>query len=581
MPIFRGKQFASAESDYKDSVRVVQRTNINFNTLIYTVDNISLEHANRVLLVGQTTSSQNGIYSWNFSTKKLTRATDADSSKEISAGLKVYVEEGDVNANTTWVLVSPGIITLGVSDLTFIRENRLGSLDIAGTYGSGSKSAVITIDEYGDISQIIEQPISISGLPSQTGNSGKYLKTDGSSASWETASTTLAGLSDVDTSNVSDNYFLTYDSNSSTWVAEQGIADGTVIDGGNLDGASSGSGITNIAEVHNLADLSDVSISNLVTNQVLKFNGTNWINSTLSASGGSNSYNDLTDKPNFATVATSGSYTDLINKPSLFSGSYTDLTNKPTIPSVPTTVSSFTNDAGYLTSVGTINYSDLTNKPTLFSGDYADLTGKPSIPDAQVQSDWTSTSGISQILNKPSLSTVATSGSYSDLTDKPTLFSGSYTDLTDKPSLATVATSGSYNDLTDKPSSSSNSSNNQYTLTGTTTNATETEIFVEGVSNSRIDVSVNTTVYYNIDMVARRTDTPGDHAAFYIKGVANNNAGTTSDIGSLYEVIVARTDAGLSVDVRADNTTDTINIYVTGVANKTFSWKCVLTKIEV
>jgi hypothetical protein len=31
-----------------------------------------------------------------------------------------------------------------------------------------------------------------------------------------------------------------------------------------------------------------------------------------------------------ATVATSGSYTDLTNKPTLFSGSYTDLTNKPT-----------------------------------------------------------------------------------------------------------------------------------------------------------------------------------------------------------------------------------------------------------
>lgn len=33
----------------------------------------------------------------------------------------------------------------------------------------------------------------------------------------------------------------------------------------------------------------------------------------------------------------------------LFSGNYNDLTNKPTIPVVPTNVSSFTNDAGYLT----------------------------------------------------------------------------------------------------------------------------------------------------------------------------------------------------------------------------------------
>lgn len=33
----------------------------------------------------------------------------------------------------------------------------------------------------------------------------------------------------------------------------------------------------------------------------------------------------------------------------LFSGNYNDLTNKPTIPTVPTNVSAFTNDAGYLT----------------------------------------------------------------------------------------------------------------------------------------------------------------------------------------------------------------------------------------
>jgi hypothetical protein len=44
-------------------------------------------------------------------------------------------------------------------------------------------------------------------------------------------------------------------------------------------------------------------------------------------------YSSLSGTPTFATVATSGSYVDLTNKPTLFSGSYTDLTNKPTIPS--------------------------------------------------------------------------------------------------------------------------------------------------------------------------------------------------------------------------------------------------------
>lgn len=71
------------------------------------------------------------------------------------------------------------------------------------------------------------------------------------------------------------------------------------------------------------------------------------------------------------------------------------------------------------------------------SGDYDDLLNKPTIPAAQVNSDWDAVSGVAQILNKPSLATVATSGSYSDLSGTP--------------NLATVATSGSYNDLSNKP----------------------------------------------------------------------------------------------------------------------------------
>lgn len=49
--------------------------------------------------------------------------------------------------------------------------------------------------------------------------------------------------------------------------------------------------------------------------------------------------------------------------------------------------------------------AQILNKPVLAavatSGQYADLSGKPTIPAAQVNADWNSTSGPSQILNKP------------------------------------------------------------------------------------------------------------------------------------------------------------------------------------
>jgi len=73
---------------------------------------------------------------------------------------------------------------------------------------------------------------------------------------------------------------------------------------------------------------------------------------------------------------------------------------------------------------------------------------------AQIQSDWTQTDtgAVDYIKNKPSLASVATSGDYNDLSNLPTLFSGSYTDLTNAPMLATVATSGLYSDLSGTPS---------------------------------------------------------------------------------------------------------------------------------
>ena len=65
------------------------------------------------------------------------------------------------------------------------------------------------------------------------------------------------------------------------------------------------------------------------------------------------------------------------------------------------------------------------NKPNLAavatSGSYNDLSNKPTIPAAQVNSDWNANSGVAEILNKPNLATVATSGSYADLTNKPTI----------------------------------------------------------------------------------------------------------------------------------------------------------------
>jgi len=163
MPIFRGKNFVSSASDYKDSVRVSTRSNVNISASMFTIDGITLSDKDRVLLVGQTSQTENGIYSWASATNKLTRSTDADSIFELSAGNKIYVEEGNTQGKTSWTLITPGALTPGTSALVFSKETRINSIDISGTYGGPGKSIEIAVDETGQINSIIEYDIDVDG----------------------------------------------------------------------------------------------------------------------------------------------------------------------------------------------------------------------------------------------------------------------------------------------------------------------------------------------------------------------------------------------------------------------------------
>ncbi len=129
-----------------------------------------------------------------------------------------------------------------------------------------------------------------------------------------------------------------------------------------------------------LSGLTDTTLSNVQSYNFLQWDGSTWRNSYASIRHleDVDSAGPLSDNDTPVWVAGNnqfefrqyfnGDYNDLSNKPTLFSGSYNDLTDTPTIPTVPTNVSDFTNDAGYITSAA------------VFSGSYNDLTDKPSIP---------------------------------------------------------------------------------------------------------------------------------------------------------------------------------------------------------
>ena len=78
------------------------------------------------------------------------------------------------------------------------------------------------------------------------------------------------------------------------------------------------------------------------------------------------------------------------------------------------------------------------NNKSVLDGITAEKVAAWDAAESNVQSDWNATSGDTFILNKPSLAKVATSGSYNDLNNKPTLFSGDYNDLSNQPIIPSV-----------------------------------------------------------------------------------------------------------------------------------------------
>ena len=208
------------------------------------------------------------------------------------------------------------------------------------------------------------------------------------------------------------------------------------------------------------------------------------------------------------------------------------------------------------------------------SGDYLKSTGSsiewstfPSIPAAQVNVDWNSNSGVTQILNKPTLATVATTGSYNDLINlptipaaqlqsdwnqsnsasldfiknKPTIFSGNYSDLSGRPSIpATISDLSDVNLSNPVPDGSGikwDSSTNRWvsgTFAGSsyTNSDVDNHLNITGVSAGKI-LSWNGSDYAWVD---DQTGGGGGGGSTTFTGLTDTPANFTSQAGKYLRV---------------------------------------------
>ena len=140
--------------DVKQSVRVATTEEITLSGT-QTIDGVSVIVGNRVLVKNQGTASENGIWVVNSST--WSRASDADSDAEVTAGLFTFVEQGTVNGDAGWVLTTNNPITVGTTGLTFAQFSGTGQI----TAGAGLTKDGNTLNVVGTADRITANADSI------------------------------------------------------------------------------------------------------------------------------------------------------------------------------------------------------------------------------------------------------------------------------------------------------------------------------------------------------------------------------------------------------------------------------------
>lgn len=101
---------------WKEAVRAASTANVAALSGLTAIDGVTPIANDRILLKDQTTGSQNGI--WLAQSGAWTRALDADAVGELE-GAVMFVNEGTLNADTSWVCTTNGAITPGTTTTTW------------------------------------------------------------------------------------------------------------------------------------------------------------------------------------------------------------------------------------------------------------------------------------------------------------------------------------------------------------------------------------------------------------------------------------------------------------------------------
>lgn len=449
---------------YSAGVQTISSTNIN-------LDQSTL--ADGHLIIWDTTS--NAFINVGFveqfgaiptTTSALTNNSNFVTQAQVTSQLSTYATGGGVDltgyATETYVQnqisnVNSSIFSGDYNDLT---NKPSIPTPFSGVYADLTSKPTLFSGDYDDL---INTPTIFSGNYNDLTNQPNIPSITGL-ATESYVNTQIAGITDNDAQTLSlSGTNITISGGNSLDVAglqQQLQLTGTTLTIGGANGnsvdMSSFSGVATSV----IGNLQDVDPTAATDNQILQFNSTTnkWESTSVDIS-------TLADSTNL-----------------LFDGNYNSLTNRPNIP----------ND------LLDLNITDGTNGQVLktnglgsfFFADESGGGGGGGISLTDISTTVSSASGAGSLsynnvtgvltFRPADLSSYSTfSGSYNDLTNKPTLFSESYNDLTDKPALF----DGQYSSLTGAP-----------TIPADVSDLTDSTNLLSGsYGNSNVDTHLNTS----------------------------------------------------------------------------------------
>lgn len=139
----------AAGLDLKESVVVATTTgetdiDLTLGTFGGVVDGYTLQDGDRVLVKNQNSNKEdNGVYIWSSGSATFARAIDF-TDPNVTSGAFTFVETGNTNSGSGWVLITQDPITIGTTELTFTQFSDTGSVS-AGN-GINISSGVISVN---------------------------------------------------------------------------------------------------------------------------------------------------------------------------------------------------------------------------------------------------------------------------------------------------------------------------------------------------------------------------------------------------------------------------------------------------